>query len=179
MSRMSISNLLLPVSREQFTTLSAHFRKVAEQFFGGPCKLEIRAMNAVRLRSSFAHEDYIKDFMAGENRRRTFFETDDTSMLTGDIWNKAAYVEVSIRPVEEKNAPASAWGCAEFKGHLPQQATFYLQPDDATAMKSIVSGQRFKWIGEGYDSNSHEAAHPPGIDGAVDKWMSIHRRLAL
>jgi hypothetical protein len=154
MSRLSLSNLLLPVSREEFTALTTQFKQAAEHSFGGPCKLEIHAMDAVKSTSSFMHDDWIMEAMAEDNKRRTFFETDDPAKLTADVWNKAAYVEVSVKPVNEKDAPASAWGHAEFKGYLPRQATFYLQPDDGDAMKSMRSQNPYKRAGDGYRSNT-------------------------
>jgi hypothetical protein len=154
MTRWSISNLLLPVSREQFTTLTEQFKQAAEHSFGGPCKLEIHAMNAVKKTSSFMHDDWIMEAMAEENKRRTVFETDDPAKLTAHIWNRAVYVEVSVEPVNEQSAPMSAWGHAEFKGSLPRQATFYLQPDDATAMKSMIGQNPGRLSGDGYTSNT-------------------------
>ena len=174
MSRMSISNLLLPLSREQFTTLTELFKQSAEHSFGGLCKLEIHAMKALKRTSSFMHEDWVMEAMAEDNRRRTFFETDDPSKLTSDIWNKAAYVEVSVRPINEGSAPTSAWGHAEFKGLQSRQATLCLQPDNDEAIESIVSEQRFKWIGEGYDSNSHSS-----IGDIGESWLSRHRRFVI
>ena len=158
MSRLSLSNLLLPVSREQFTALTAQFKQAAEHSFNGPCKLEIHAMDAVKATSTFVHDDWIMEAMAAGNKQRTFFETDDPAKLTSDIWNKAAYVEVSVKPVNEKDAPTSAWGQAEFKGYRPRQATFYLQPDDGKAMKSMKSQNPLKLTGDGYTSNTDFSA---------------------
>lgn len=154
MSRLSISNLLLPVSRDQFTALTAQFKQAAEHSFGGACKLEIHAMDEVKTTSTFMHEDWIMEAIAEGNKRLTFFETDDPAKLTADIWNKAAYVEVSVKPVNEKDAPTSAWGHVEFKGYRLRQATFYLQPDDGNAMKSIRSQNPLKLAGDGYTSNT-------------------------
>ena len=175
MSRLSISNLLLPVSRKQFKALTAQFRQAAEQAFGSPCRLEIRAMKAVKLTSRSMQDDWLMNAVAAENKRRTVFETDDPDRLTESIWGRAAYVEVGVRPVSEQIARAFAWGHAEFKGLRSRQATFYLQPegDDSWAL-SMISGQRLKWIGSGYDSNSRKSA-----GGLVENWLSRHRSLAV
>lgn len=160
MSRWSIANIARPVSRAQFIDLTTQFQKAAETSFGTACSLEIRAMNAVRMTSTFLHDDGTEEFMAAENERRTFFKTGDPNQLTDDAWRRAAYVEVIVRPDKEKQAPAYAFGHAEFKGHLPRQATFYLQPDDDASRDTMVNASRGKWIGEGYDSNSYRSAGP-------------------
>jgi hypothetical protein len=138
MSRLSISNLLLPVSRRQFKTLTAQFRQAAERAFG-PCRLEIRAMKAVKLTSSSMQDDWAMYAVAAEDKRRTVFETDDPDRLTDAVWRKADYVEVGVRPPNEQTAPSFAWGHAEFKGLRVRQATFYLQPegDDNWALSMI------------------------------------------
>jgi hypothetical protein len=54
----------------------------------------------------------------------------------------------------------AAWGHAEFKGTLPQQATFYLQPDSDDAAKDMIAKNRTKLIGDGFTSNTDTDAAP-------------------
>jgi hypothetical protein len=142
------------MSREQFIDLTAQFRAAAEHSFGAPCKLEIHAMDAVKIVLPFMHDDGIERRVAEHNNDHTFFRTDDPSKLSREAWGKAAYVEVFVTPAEGVPAPVGAWGHAEFKGCWPQQAAFDLEPVDGDAVTEMIGQNSGKMIGDGRTSNT-------------------------
>ena len=158
MSRWSIGNLVMDVSREQFIDLTMQFRTAAEHSFGAPCRLEIRAMDAVKIVLPFKHDDGIERRVAEYNNAHTFFQADDPVKLSRDVWGKAAYVEVCVTPAEGAPAPAGAWGHAEFKGYWPQQAAFNLEPESEDAAAEMIMQNSGKMVGDGGISNTDATA---------------------
>jgi hypothetical protein len=128
---------------------------LSEKSFGCLCAIEVRAMNTLKETSTFIHDDWVIDAMHRANEKHTFFKTSAVDAVTPAIFNAARYIEVSIYPVDSDKAPASAWAHLEFKGLLAQQATFYLQPDDAEPLQAMKAAHGWSVFGDGYDANSH------------------------
>ena len=161
MTRWSLGNSLMPISHEQFIDLTTQFKKTAEQSFGTECRLQIRALNDTKKFTTFWDDDLQRD-LDEENRANTILETANLSDVTKSLWKKAAYLEVTVRPIYENHAPKCAFGHVEFKGARPRQATFYLQPDGEDAKKSVLAQNRdrYKWVGDGFTSNGSRNPRP-------------------
>ena len=152
MTRWSVRNLLLPVSHEQFVDLTTQFKKAAELSFGTECKLSIRALRAPKKYTTF-HDKDIQEDLDEENKANTICETENLGNIGKALWNKAAYVEVTVRPVDAKKAPNYAFGHMGFKGERSRQVTFYIQPDGEYTRNSVLSQNRLKLVGDGLASN--------------------------
>lgn len=152
-TRWSISNRLLAISFEQFQEMSREFLAFAEQAFGGRCKVEVKAMDRIKETTTFWLDDWIMESMARRNESHTFFKTEDLAAVTAQVFGSAAYIELSIRPLEADSAPSYAWAHAEFKGLRPKQATFYVQPEAEIGLQRIKANHRFQAFGDGFESN--------------------------
>ena len=150
--RWSIGNWVQPLSHEQFQTLTAQFKAAVEKSFGTDCNLQINAMTEPKS-SITTIDDDLQSWLDQKNEANTFFKTSSLSSITPAVWEKARYVEVIVRPADENKAPSSAFGHAEFKGNLPTQATFYLQPEHSDVQQSMIRQNRLKRSGDGYRSN--------------------------
>lgn len=156
MSRWSISNLFRAVTHKQFVDYTTQFQQAAEKSFNTECFLEIRALTRPKVYTTFWDEDMQRNLNA-TNDRNTILKTQNLTDITHEIWNKAGYIEVTVRPNDEEKAPRYAFGHAEFKGNRPRQATFYIQPDGEDAEQSVLSQTSAKRIGDGFESMAHGA----------------------
>ena len=159
--RWSISNLARPISYKQFLSLTKAFQEAAERSFRTPTKITVAAMNGIKS-SSTIPDPTTAEFTQRMNKERTFLETEDLSEVTKDVWDKAKFVEVSIRPVDKSKAQTSALAHVEFKGLRPSQATFYIQcGDNLREVRDAVLRTRpiTSRVGDGYKSNGNVSLH--------------------
>lgn len=152
MTRWSLSNRFLPISRGQFLTLTAQFQKAAEESFGGSCALNIRALYSPKRFTTFMDDDLQAD-LDKRNADNTILETSSLSDVGKEIWAKAGYVEVTLSPANPQAAPQYAFAHMEFKGRQPRQASYYIQPDGEDVKQTTIAQNRTKRIGDGMDSN--------------------------
>jgi hypothetical protein len=160
MNRWSLSNLLLPISHEQFVDLTTQFKKAAEYSFGTKCKLQISALSDVKHYTTYDDDDIQRD-LDEHNKKNTILETANLGEISKDLWKRAAYVSVTVTPVDAAKATQYAFGTMEFKGICPKQATFYIQSDDESVRKYVLSLNRTKLVGDGFDSNGIRSGSLP------------------
>jgi hypothetical protein len=158
MDRWSLSNRFSDISYEQFMNLTDTFQRAAERAYGTPTIAEVRVMKATRMSVSIPDPMTIQ-YLRDETEKNTTLKTDNPNDVTKDIWDRAVYVEVNIRPVQETEKLRSAFAQVSFKGRLPQQATFYIQGDDVRGVKeeTLRNRPRFSKVGDGYTGNSHRS----------------------
>jgi hypothetical protein len=149
MTRWSLNNIVLPVSHKQFVDLTTQFKKAAEDSFGTECKLNIIALSTIQPFTTVVYEDSL-DYLDQRKKADTILETADVGAVSKALWKSAAYVEVSVDPLDKGKATASAWGQIAFKGDHPRRATFYIQPDGVDARKSVLKQNFRKLAGDGY-----------------------------
>lgn len=165
MTRWSLSNIFRAVTHTQFIDYSTHFKQAAEHAFNTECRLDIRALQGPKLYTTFM-DKHIQDELDERNAENTILATEDLADITPDLWKQAGYIEVTVRPVDEKKAPDFAFGHAEFKGCHPRQATFYIQPDGEEAKQFMTSQNRGKITGNGFESNGTSSkAIPASLKG--------------
>ncbi|CAN5220445.1 hypothetical protein BH11CYA1_BH11CYA1_34970 [soil metagenome] len=153
-TRLSISNFVFAISFDQFKAMVQQYKQAAEQSFGTPCSLEIRAMNRIKMTSSFMHDDDTMDWMDKQNSAAVFFRTGELSVFLPQTFAEAVYIEVIFAPIDAKAAPNYAFAHIEFKGSRPRQATFYMQPEGSQAVENFKAKFRFKKFGDGYKHNT-------------------------
>jgi hypothetical protein len=163
-TRWSISNLLISVSHGEFVSMTTQFQTAAEVAFGTTCALDIKLMSASRRYTTFAN-DRIQGNLDDINKGNTWLTTSSLAEITRGLWKRARYVQAIVRPVDESAAPRFAFGCAEFKGERPRQATFYIQPDGESARAAMIRKYPRKLIGDGYTSNGIESRVFPSLGG--------------
>ena len=154
MNRLSVSNLVLPLSFAQFTAAVSAFKALVEKSFGCDCDVDIRAMSGLKWTSNFMHDEGTMNFMDEQNRKLTFRSTDSAAALGKGDFDKARYIEVIIRPRNESEGPKYAFAHLECKGSRKRQLTYYVQPDGADVMKALKKINRFKLVGDGYTHNT-------------------------
>lgn len=154
MSRMSISNYLLPISHKQFNAIVAEFMQVAAKVFGGACTIQIRGLKHPKWSPTQMHDDGTMNYIAGVNRRAIIFEQSELSDVTAQMFRDAAYIEVVVSPMNILAAPKFAFAHMEFKGERPRQATMYIQPDDAEDFAAITKNHPMMLVGDGLKANS-------------------------
>ena len=149
MARWSISNLFRSVTHKQFIDYTTQFQQAAEQAFGTPCSLEINIMNQPKVFTTLLHKDAQKQDDA-TNDKNTTLKTNNITDITRDIWKQANFVEVTVSPENDDDAPQSAFATAEYYG---KRATFYIQPDESgeNVKKSMLSQTSGKIIGDGFE----------------------------
>lgn len=157
MSRMSISNLLLPISFKQFTAIVAEFVQLAAGVFGCECTIQIRGLKQTKWSPNYVHDKGTMDYIEDRNKRAVIWESDVLATVTPEMFRSAAYVEVSVTPLNILAAPKYAFGHIEFKGERDRQVTVYLQPDDPDDFASLLRKHRFMLVGSGLESNSAPA----------------------
>ena len=152
MSRWSLKNIFKQVTHTQFIDYTNKFKQAAEYSFGTECSLRIRALTQPKACTTFKDKDILGDvdFL---NKKNTISDTNNLNEVTSELWAKARYVEVIIRPKDQEKAPEYAFGHAEFKGEKPRQATFYIHPNGQAARESLVSAAKRKFIGDGFGTN--------------------------
>ena len=163
MTRWSISNRFLPISYEEFTSLSERFKQAAEASFGTECKMQVKAMTAPKVYTTFC-DDEIQSGLDEINAARTL-SLPESDRLSEKDWDRARYVELVINPVNPELAPSFAFAHAEFKGVTPRQATFYIQPDGEEVKDTMISTRKFlQSTGDGFSSNGvRSGAIPAGL----------------
>ncbi len=163
MTRWSLKNIFRPVTHGQFVDYTNQFKQAAENSFGTECSIQIRALTQPKAYTTFWDDD-IQSGLDAINEQNTILRTENLSDVTSEVWAKAGYVEVNVRPVDCDKAPDHAFGHAEFKGEKPRQATFYIQPNGDDAREAMVSSAKGKVIGDGFESNgSRSGAIPSGL----------------
>jgi hypothetical protein len=159
-SRWSFGNYIWPISHKQFIELVAQFKKAAEESFGTECSLEISALRDPKIYTTFCDSE-IEQSLKLINDAQTVVATKNLADVTPELWKQAGYVEVEVRPLDEKKAPASAFGHVEFKGRLPLQANFYIQPDGENAKRAMLARNPSMSVGDGFESNGKRSAAVP------------------
>jgi hypothetical protein len=154
MNRWSLSNRFSKISYEQFKSLTAAFQEAAEHAYGTPTKLEIKTMRAPAMSVSIPDPEMLA-FLKQQNEKNTTLKTDTLDDISKEDWDKAAYVEVNIHPEDKSKGPQSAFAQVEFKGHLPKQATFYIQGGDTGGVQeaTLRHRPRLSKVGDGYNAN--------------------------
>lgn len=160
MTRWSLKNIFRDVTHEQFNTYTTQFKQAAEKSFGTECKLEIRALSAPKVYTTYCDDD-LQSNLDSINDSATLLVTDKLSDMTEALWKAARYVEITLRPADPEKAPRYAFAHAEFKGTQPEQATFYIQPDGEDAKAAIIAQQKHKRIGDGFDGNGRRSGGLP------------------
>jgi hypothetical protein len=151
--RLSIGNRFSAISFSQFQALVADFKELTENSFGAPCSLQISAMNQTKLTTTHWPDEHVISHMNEVNESATFFKTDDPLLVTSDIFDAAAYLDVVFRPAEWGTTPDFAFAHAEFKGNYPRRATFYIQPGDVSGFRSLKENHCSMVFGDGFDSH--------------------------
>ena len=80
-------------------------------------------------------DDEIDEELKAINDANLVLETNNVDDISEQIWDKASHVTTSITPLDETS---SSWAWVEFKGNLPEQATFYIKKE-----KTIGQTQSF------------------------------------
>jgi hypothetical protein len=145
---------MLPISFDEFMAMSQQFLELVEVAFGGKFKIELKAMNRVKLSTFGRREAAIMTFVAETNRNQTFLLTDDLAAVTASVFNSAAYIEMTCTPVDTDPSLPRAWAHVEFKGYKPKQATFCVYPDADSGARKMKALHRFKIIGRGLNGNA-------------------------
>lgn len=153
-TRLSISNRFIAISFNQFLVMLQEFKQLVESSFGTSCKLEVRAMNQIKMSPTRMHDDDTMAFIDQCNRKAVFYETANLSDFPEKVFDEAVYIEAVIVPVDRHAAPQYAFAHVEFKGSRPRQATFYMQPRGDTALQGLKKRFRFKKFGDGYTHNT-------------------------
>lgn len=166
MSRWSLSNILLPISASQFRKLTTEFHAAAQASLGESCNLNITLMREPKLYTTFL-DDEIQAGLDYENRANTILSTSQLSDITREIWAKAGYAEVSISPSANGSTPPAGWAHIEFKGERPRQATYYFHSTGPDIKDLILSQNRGKWIGDGFNGNGERSVLIPSPLGAI------------
>jgi hypothetical protein len=130
------------------------YQQFAERSFATPCSLQIKAMNRIKMTSTFMHDDDTMEWIDEQNRKAVFRETSELSVFSSEIFDRAVYIEVIIAPVDKSAAPNYAFAHVEFKGSRRRQATFYIQPDGEDAVSCLRKKFRFQIFGDGYTHNT-------------------------
>lgn len=160
MARWSLSNVMRPLTHEQFQSYTKEFKAAAEEAFGTACSLKIRALRSPKVYTTFYDKD-IQSELNTVNRANTILETDKLEEVSRSLWDETGYVDVTINPVESEQAPAYAFGYLEFKGNLPRQATFYIQPDGEDVKNAMLESGKGKVVGDGFNSNGTRSGAVP------------------
>lgn len=162
MSRWSLSNRFKAISYDQAGSYVSQFKAAAEKSFGTECVLDITLLRANKVYTTFWDDD-LQSSLDATNNANTILKTNNHAEVTPELWNQAAYVEVSVRPVDPSKAPKEyAFGHLEFKGSRPRQATFYIQPDGEEAMQEMLATKAFGVVvGDGYASNGENSGFVP------------------
>jgi len=151
MTRLALSNRLFEINYTQFKKMTGEFLQACSESFGADCRLEIHPMSASPLRSNFIEDEGTQLYMQQVNRENTIAELSSLSEMTKDLWDRCAYVEVSVRPRDDAKAPANAWGHLEFsRSKKPKTATYYIQPDAPEAIRKIDGRHPLMIRGDGY-----------------------------
>ena len=166
MTRWSLSNIFMPISHGQFLDYVEQFQRAAQNSFDTKCELEIRALTAPKVYTTFM-DDRIQENLDDINDQNTIIKTTKLSDITKEIWDKSGYVEVTVKPTDPDHAPSYAFGHAEFKGERPRQATFYLQPDGKDAKDFMLGNSTLKIAGDGFDSNGSRSHAVPASIGRM------------
>lgn len=162
--RFSLSNKFFNVSHTQFVDHCENFKAAVEQHFLTPCAIDINGYSEPKEYITFLDDDMQKscDMVNASN---ALFKGMDLGQVSRELWKQARHVEATIRPINEGDAPRSAFAHVEFKGHLPGAATFYVQPDDQARVRTIMRRHNpTLLLGNGYDShgNSNGIMHGAG-----------------
>ena len=159
-ARFSLSNRFRKVTHEQFRDYIQNFHAEVERYFGVPCSLKLKALSNNHVCTGFLDDDLQREHDR-INEAAKIMETDKIDDLH-DIWNKAAYVSASIHPyIDEDSAPSTAFAQAEFKGHNPKRATFYVQPDGDDVKQDMSAKFWSKKVGDGFESHGNRDTRMP------------------
>jgi len=124
--RFNRENFLLPISQAEFVKACLEFHKAAEQVFGTSCQIEIRLLNTPRIESNTY--DGLGDALRKRDEETTLYATNDPATITREMWKKAMYALLDIRPLDEESAPPFAWAQMKLnKQESPRRLDFYIQ----------------------------------------------------
>jgi hypothetical protein len=169
-NRWSLGNLSLPISWRQFTDLTTQFKVVAEEAFGTTCKLDVRLLSRPEVYITFYDRD-IQDDLDARNDAATFLNTDNLRAVTKELWEKAGYADVVIKPIDESRAPINAFASVEFKGTQPRWAAFYIQCALIDAKRAMLKNNRFKLVRDGFSSNGINSGRFPASVAGLFRGM--------
>lgn len=162
MQRLSLSNRFRKISHAKFIALAKDFKQACEGAFGTQCSVEISALSAPKAYTTFM-DDRIQEVLDRANESNHLGKAGSIEDVTKEMYRAAKYIEMTVRPVNEDQAPDYAFGHVEFGGNRPRQATFYIQggKDCAEACEYMVSRHENMKVGDGYDGNGTRSTSIP------------------
>lgn len=157
MGHCSFYNTIMPLNYQDFAIITKAVFESASRAFGTPCDIEITSRSTAPFTTTF-YDPGLSERMAEANAPHLLsdipslleFAAQQRSappLLTFNsnskkdsraleieksplekIWDDAGFVQVSIKPISESEAPQSAWANIHFKGRQPRHASIYVQP---------------------------------------------------
>ena len=147
--RFSLSNYFRSLSWDQFQSLASDFEEQCVISFDGACEIEIRAMSSHKIHTTHWPDQGTMRYIDTVNEKSTFFKTNNTRMLTPEIFKEAVFIEVALRPKDKARALRSAFATIDFKGKLRRRATFYIQCGKTPVVANMRLMNPFMKYGDG------------------------------
>jgi hypothetical protein len=164
-TRFSLANQFFKLSHAQFVAITCEFKLACEASFAAPCTLAISLYTQPLVFTTYVDEE-IEENLAMINKPHWLLDTPDLGAVSPHLWKCAGYVKVGLYPTETALAPSSAFAHVEFKGLLPAQATFYVQPGGAEVQVRLERQFGRMVRGDGYAHHGRRsAARPVGAIG--------------
>jgi hypothetical protein len=132
--------------------LTIQFAEAVKIDFDSRVSLQISVLSEPR-RVQTVDNWFVQESMDGANKEATVLETDNLVDITENVWNRAGYVDVVMRPLVKTKE--SQFAMIEYKGLLPLTATFYHQCglERISAQDRMASLNPDMVVGDGYASN--------------------------
>lgn len=159
-ARLSLANKFFRISHPQFISIAQDFRIASEWAFGTGSIFRIHVYDNPKTETAFC-DDAIRAKLDFENDKK-YSGTYDLDGITPEVWAKAGYVEVILKPDNKEKAPSYAFSLAEFLGNRPRHATFYIQPGECgEALKHLKNRYRTMIAGSGWASHATQSIWLP------------------
>lgn len=164
---LSLGRYLQPaLSRDEFIQLVGQYQKTITKHLGTPCRLEIRLMQSVPKEVTSSDRTNLAITLPLENGQ--FTQTNPAMVAQAD-WDKAFYIEVLVKSADPKQSHLLGW--IEFGGFRPQQASFYLQVENADIMPAMIKQNPGWRVGAGHITNTEP--HSSDALATLRAWRAL------
>lgn len=151
--RFSISNLIKPISQDDFITLCDRFKAHVEEARGYGARWSMQAYAGTPFTTTI-DDPKTNRIIAERNGRLRIVDVRDMDDLLASDWGNVKYVRAILRAASAaETAPEIA--NIEFMGRKPKTATFFNPLGNPDLVDKMSAGHWWKRVGTGHTEHSH------------------------
>ena len=165
MNRWSFIKRFGKITYDDFMRFAQQFCSAVDSCYESPSVVIVRFYEQLPRSITTIHQFGLNEWLAEYNKSKQLAEIIELENVTKELFDKAANIQLDIRPIDDAKAPLYTFGHLECKGLLNRHLVYYVQPEEVGEVvkalhlnKQRPSVLRFG-IGDGYEHCHRVSIH--------------------